>query len=65
MYEWAGKSAEVKVHLPEGATSATVTNMMEKAEGSPLTVSGGEVSVPIHPFEILTLRVDYAPAKQP
>ncbi len=64
MYEWAGKTAEVKVHLPEGASSATVTNMMEKAEGSPLTVSGGEVSVPIHPFEILTLRVDYAPAKQ-
>jgi len=32
---------------------------MEKPEGSPLQVAGDVVKVPIHPFEILTIRVDY------
>jgi alpha-mannosidase len=32
---------------------------METAEGSPLTVEGDVVKVPIHPYEILTIRVDY------
>jgi alpha-mannosidase len=65
LYEWAGKSGEVAVHLPQGATAATVTNMMEQPEGSPLTVSGtDQVTAPIHPYEILTLRVDYPHAAQ-
>jgi alpha-mannosidase len=64
MYEWAGKSADVKVRVPKGATGATLTNMMEKAEGNPLTVVHDEVTVPIHPFEILTFRVDYPHEKQ-
>jgi len=45
--------------VPPGATSATVTNMMEKPDGSALTVSGDVVKAPIHPYEILTVRVDY------
>jgi alpha-mannosidase len=32
---------------------------METAEGEPLTVAGDVVKVPIHPYEILTIRVDY------
>jgi len=64
MYEWAGKSADVKVRVPKGATGATLTNLMEKAEGSPLTVVHDEVTVPIHPFEILTFRVDYPHERQ-
>ena len=59
VYEWAGKDATVELHVPPGATSATVTNMMETAEGSPLTVTGDVVKAPIHPYEILTVRVDY------
>ena len=59
VYEWAGKQSEVEFHVPPGATGATVTNLMEKPEGSPLTVVGGVVKVPIHPYEILTIRVDY------
>ena len=59
VYEWAGKDATVELHVPPGATSATVTNMMETAEGSPLTVAGDVVKAPIHPYEILTVRVDY------
>ena len=39
---------------------------MEQPEGSPLAVAsenGGDVvKVPIHPYEILTIRVDYAKA---
>jgi alpha-mannosidase len=28
-------------------------------EGEPLAVTGDVVKAPIHPFEILTIRVDY------
>ena len=63
-YEWAGKEATTaEFHVPPGATAATVTNLMEKQEGSPLAVdrsAGGDtVKVPIHKYEILTIRVDY------
>jgi alpha-mannosidase len=59
VYEWAGKEATAEFHVPPGATGATVTNMMETPEGSPLAVMGDVVKVPIHPYEILTVRVDY------
>src|ERR1035437_2189701 len=59
VYEWAGKSATAEFHVPAGATSATVTNLMEAPEGGALTVNGDVVKVPIHPYEILTIRVDY------
>ena len=59
VYEWAGKDATVEFHVPPGAASATVTNLQETPEGSPLTVSGDVVKAPIHPYEILTVRVDY------
>jgi alpha-mannosidase len=32
---------------------------MEQPEGNPLKVDGDVVKVPIHPYEILTIRVDY------
>jgi alpha-mannosidase len=59
VYEWAGKDATVEFHVPPGATAATVTNMQETPEGSALTVTGDVVKAPIHPYEILTVRVDY------
>jgi alpha-mannosidase len=59
VYEWAGKETTAEVHVPPGATSATVTNLMETPEGSPLAVVGDVVKAPIHPYEILTIRVDY------
>ena len=61
-YEWAGKETTAEFHVPPGATSATVTNLMEKPEGDPLAVVDNVVKVPIHPYEILTIRVDYAKA---
>ncbi len=62
-YEWAGKEATAEFHVPPGATAATVTNLMENSEGSPLQIAGDTVRVPIHPFEILTIRVDYPSGK--
>jgi alpha-mannosidase len=64
VYEWAGKQSTVEFHVPPGATSATVTNMMEVPEGDPLplahdSATGDTVKVPIKPYEILTIRVDY------
>ena len=59
VFEWAGKDATVELHVPPGATGATVTNMQETPEGSPLTVTGDVVKAPIRPYEILTVRVDY------
>ena len=62
VYEWAGKNATAEFHVPPGATSATVTNLMETPEGDPLPVTGDVVKVPIHPYEILTIRADYPKA---
>jgi alpha-mannosidase len=59
VFEWAGKSSEVTFTAPPGATAATETNLMEKAVGTPLAVSDDKVKIPIHPYEILSLRVDY------
>ncbi len=59
VYEWAGKSTTAEFFVPPGATSATLTNLMETPEGSPLPVEGDVVKVPIHAYEILTIRVDY------
>ncbi len=59
MYEWAGKASEVKLHVPAGATFAVESNLMEKAEGDHLPLSGDVVTVPIKPFEILTVQVGY------
>ena len=59
VYEWAGKDSTVEFHVPPGATGATVTNLMETPQGDPLTIADNAVKVPIHPYEILTIRVDY------
>jgi alpha-mannosidase len=58
-YEWAGKSGDITFTVPEGAIGATLTNLLEQTQGSPLTMAGNQLTVPIHAFEILSLRVDY------
>jgi alpha-mannosidase len=62
MYEWAGSATEVKLHVPPGATYAVESNLMEKAEGPHLPLAADAVTVPIQPYEILTVQVFY-PAK--
>ena len=63
-YEWAGTSGDVRIGLPGGATSATLTNLMETPAGSALSVTGNQVDVPVHPFEIVSVRADYAHAAE-
>jgi alpha-mannosidase len=60
LYEWAGKSGNIEVSLPSGALSATETNLMEQPQGAALSVAGDKVTVPVHPYEIVAVRVDYA-----
>jgi alpha-mannosidase len=59
MYEWAGTPTEVKLHVAPGASYAVESNLMEKVEGAHLSMSGDVVTVPIKPFEILTVEVVY------
>jgi len=63
MYEWAGTPAAVKLHVPPGAAYAVESNLMEKIEGPHLplatTPDSDLVTVPIHPYEILTVQVFY------
>ncbi|HEX3373999.1 MAG TPA: glycoside hydrolase family 38 C-terminal domain-containing protein [Edaphobacter sp.] len=59
MYEWAGTPTDVKLHIPPGATSATETNLMEKPEGAALNLTGDTITVPIKPYEILTIQATY------
>jgi alpha-mannosidase len=64
-FEWAGKDGDVVLHVPAGATSAKLTNLMEQPEGSALSIDGGNmIHVPAHPYEIVTVAADYAPAAQ-
>ena len=63
VYEWAGRAGEVKLRVPGGAKSAVATNLMEKPEGAPLAISGDTVTLPIKPYEILTVAVAYGPKR--
>lgn len=64
-YEWKGESGTVQIHVPPGAESATMTNLMEKPEGAPLTITNsGDVEVQFHPYEIVSVRVDYPQARK-
>jgi alpha-mannosidase len=63
VYEWAGKPGEVNIHLPKGAQGATITNLMEKPEGQALKITDNTVTAPVHPYEILTIQVNYPKGK--
>jgi alpha-mannosidase len=58
-YEWRGDADQVTLTVPPGAKSATLVNLMEKPEGSPLTLSGDKLTVPVTPYEIQTVRINY------
>lgn len=59
-YEWAGKQGDVAIEIPAGATSATLTDLMERPEGSPLPFTRPqEMAVPVKPYSIVTVRVNY------
>jgi alpha-mannosidase len=62
-FEWGGLEGKVSITVPANATSARLTNLMEEPSGSAIPVTGGKFVVPVHPFEIVSVRVDYAAAK--
>jgi alpha-mannosidase len=62
-YEWAGKDGEVTIQLPPGAESAAETDLMEKRMGS-LPVHNGAVSLHTKPYEIKTIKVQFASLPQ-
>ena len=59
IYEWAGKSAEIQVRVPDGVATATITNLQEHAEGAQLPIAKNQLTVPVHPYEIVSVRLDY------
>jgi alpha-mannosidase len=65
-YEWAGKANNVMLTVPKGATDATIADMQENVVGSALstthTEAGDVITVPVTPYEIQTVRINYAPA---
>jgi alpha-mannosidase len=59
-FEWSGKGGTVTITMPKGVKSATLANLMEKPEGSPLAVAEGQkVTVPVTPYEIQTVIAHY------
>ncbi len=59
-YEWAGKKGDVHLTLPQAATAAWQTNLMEQQENSLAVANGGsEVAVPTGAYEIKTVKVQF------
>lgn len=63
-YEWAGKDGDITLQLPPGAASASETNLMETSIATTPVQNGG-VKVHTKPYEIKTIKVQYAPVSQP
>lgn len=60
LYEWAGKQGNVRIRIPKGAGTAQLTDLMEHAEGSSLSIEDKDiVTVPVHPYEIVTVKLNY------
>ncbi|MEE8178141.1 MAG: glycoside hydrolase family 38 C-terminal domain-containing protein, partial [Acidobacteriota bacterium] len=58
-YEFAGQQTRVRLRLPPGATQVFEVNLMEKEERE-LPLRGTEVVVPTRPFEIKSVKVQFA-----
>ncbi|HET9087231.1 MAG TPA: glycoside hydrolase family 38 C-terminal domain-containing protein [Acidobacteriaceae bacterium] len=58
-YEWAGRKTDAKIQVPAGANAAVTTNLMEHADGLPVPVVGNQMTVPVGPYSINTVRVEY------
>jgi alpha-mannosidase len=60
-YEWEGKKGDVHLTLPEKASSVSATNLMESVANSlSLDAAGKVVTVPTNPYEIKTVKVQFA-----
>ncbi|MGH9404513.1 MAG: alpha-mannosidase [Terriglobia bacterium] len=60
-FEFEGKQSQVRLRLPAAATKAAQTSLMEQEEGSlSLGTDGRQISVPIGPYEIKSVKVSFA-----
>lgn len=63
-YEWAGKSGNVNIQLPQAAKAAYDVNLLEKSEQQlVLGENGSAVTVPTKAYEIRTIRVEFAKSR--
>ncbi|MFC6647053.1 glycoside hydrolase family 38 C-terminal domain-containing protein [Granulicella cerasi] len=58
MYEAEGKATTVTLHIPQGASGAREVNLMESPQGA-LPLAKDTITVPIKPYEILTVEAAY------
>jgi alpha-mannosidase len=58
-YEWAGRESDITLRIPSGATSASETDLMERSLAD-IPVRGGIVSIHTKPYEIKTVKIDFA-----
>ena len=59
MVEYNGTPTDVHLHIPAGATYAVESNLMEKVDTTHLPLANDTITIPIKPYEILTLSVTY------
>ncbi len=58
--EFEGRAAQARLTLPEPATRAVETNLMEKEEQPlPLAAGGTEITVSTGPYEIKSVKVEF------
>lgn len=64
-YEFEGKSSNVRLELPEAASSAAETDLMEKVI-RPLNLQGAgrEIDVPVSPYSITTIEAEFGTASR-
>jgi alpha-mannosidase len=62
-FEFEGKTSQVRLRFPAAATQASQVNLMEKQD-APLTLGEGgkETTLPVHPYEIVTVKAEFAKA---
>ena len=61
-YDWSGKPSDATIQLPGSPLSASEADMMEHVTGALLPLTGNILHTQMHPYEIKTLRVEYAPS---
>ena len=62
-FEFEGKTSAVRLRFPEAATQAAQVNLMEKQDAPLVLADGGkETTLTIHPYEIVTVKAEFAKA---
>ncbi len=53
------KKTTAEITVPGGASAATAANLMEHPDGAPLAFPEDRIAIPVGPYSINTVRVDY------